>query len=63
MAETQSREEVIQRAKQIDSLSMALVNLGVTVVKRHPIPVRTIIFLPTCFMCLSLLSSLYNSKL
>jgi len=32
-------EELLVQAKQIDSFSSALINVGVTIVKKHPIPV------------------------
>ena len=33
-----NRQDALQRANQIDTFSTALINLGVTVVKRHPVP-------------------------
>ena len=34
-----NRRDALAKANEIDSFSTALINVGVTAVKRHPIPV------------------------
>jgi len=34
-----SPDQLARRAKEMDSFSTALINVGVTVIKRHPVPV------------------------